>query len=57
MKKLVLIFVLVLTVNIFSHNKKVLYDFAGLPQTLLLNPDLETNLKFHIGLPLLSGCF
>jgi hypothetical protein len=57
MKKLVLIFVLVLTVNIFSQNKKVLYDFAGLPQTLLLNPDLETNLKFHIGLPLLSGCF
>jgi hypothetical protein len=55
MKKLVLIFVLLLTVNIFSQNKQVLYDFAGLPQTLLLNPGLETNLKFHIGLPLLSG--
>jgi hypothetical protein len=55
MKKFVLIFVLVLTGNIFSQNKQVLYDFAGLPQTLLLNPGLETNLKFHIGLPLLSG--
>jgi hypothetical protein len=55
MKKFVLIFVLVLTLNVFSQNKQVLYDFAGLPQTLLLNPGLETNLKFHIGLPFLSG--
>jgi hypothetical protein len=55
MKKFVFIFVLVLTVNIFSQNKQVLYDFGGLPQTLLLNPGLETNLKFHVGLPFLSG--
>ena len=33
----------------------MLYDFAGLPQTLLLNPGLEVNYKYHIGLPLLSG--
>jgi len=32
-----------------------LYDFAGLPQTLLLNPGLETDYKFHIGVPLLSA--
>lgn len=55
MRKVVLILVLVISVNTFSQNKQVLYDFAGLPQTLLLNPGLETNLKFHIGLPLLSG--
>ena len=55
MKKVVLFLVLVLSVNAFSQNKQVLYDFAGLPQTLLLNPGLETNLKFHIGLPLISG--
>jgi hypothetical protein len=55
MKKLVFIFVLALTVNIFSQNRQVLYDFAGLPQTLLLNPGSETNLKFHVGLPFLSG--
>jgi hypothetical protein len=55
MKKVVLILVLVLSVNAFSQNKQVLYDFAGLPQTLLLNPGLETNFKFHIGLPLISG--
>jgi hypothetical protein len=55
MRKVVLVLVLVLSVNAFSQNKQVLYDFAGLPQTLLLNPGLETNLKFHIGLPLISG--
>ncbi len=32
-----------------------MYDFAGLPQTLLLNPGLETNYKYHIGVPILSG--
>jgi hypothetical protein len=55
MKKFVIIFVFVFTVNIFSQNKQVLYDFAGVPQTLLLNPGLETNLKFHVGLPFLAG--
>ncbi|ARV07666.1 hypothetical protein BTO04_13620 [Polaribacter sp. SA4-10] len=55
MRKVVLILVLVLAVNTFSQNKQVLYDFAGLPQTLLLNPGLENNLKFHVGLPLISG--
>ena len=39
----------------FSQNKQVLYDFAELPQTLLLNPGAETNYKFHVGVPLLSG--
>lgn len=38
-----------------SQNKQVLYGFAELPQTLLLNPGAETNYKFHIGVPLLSG--
>jgi hypothetical protein len=42
------------TVN-FSQNKQLLYGFAENPQTLLLNPGAETNYKFHIGVPLLSG--
>lgn len=33
----------------------MLYNFAGLPQTLLLNPGLETNYKYHFGVPLFSG--
>lgn len=38
----------------FSQNKQVLYDFAGLPQTLLLNPGAEVDHKFHFGMPLFS---
>lgn len=55
MRKIAIIFILLLSANISSQNKQVLYDFAGLPQTLLLNPGLETNYKYHIGVPLLSG--
>jgi hypothetical protein len=38
----------------FSQNKQVLYDFAGLPQTLLLNPGSEVENKFHFGMPMFS---
>ena len=55
MRIIVLIFTFLIGLNSFSQNKQVLYDFAGLPQTLLLNPGLETDYKFHIGVPLLSG--
>jgi hypothetical protein len=54
--KRILFFILILSVvKISSQNKQVLYDFAELPQTLLLNPGAETNYKFHFGVPLLSG--
>ena len=55
MRIIVLIFTFLIGLNSFSQNKQVLYDFAGLPQTLLLNPGLEIDYKFHIGVPLLSG--
>ncbi|MFT4801875.1 MAG: hypothetical protein ACI93N_001650 [Flavobacteriaceae bacterium] len=55
MRIIVLIFTFLIGLNSFSQNKQVLYDFAGLPQTLLLNPGLEIDYKFHIGMPLLSG--
>ncbi len=55
MKKF-LFFILVLSVaKISAQNKQVLYDFAELPQTLLLNPGAETNYNFHFGMPFLSG--
>lgn len=37
-----------------GQNKQVLYDFAGLPQTLLINPGAEVSNKFHFGFPLFS---
>ena len=54
--KYFLTFILVIVgFSIYSQNKQVLYNFAELPQTLLLNPGAETNYKFHVGVPLLSG--
>ncbi|QTD36957.1 hypothetical protein JL193_12585 [Polaribacter batillariae] len=55
MKKALLFSSFLLSFFVNSQNKQVLYDFAELPQTLLLNPALETNYKFHVGVPLLSG--
>ncbi len=53
MKKLIVLIFLVCATG-YSQNKQVLYDFSGLPQTLLLNPGAEVDHKFHVGLPLLS---
>jgi hypothetical protein len=38
----------------YTQNKQVLYDFAGLPQILLLNPGAEFDNKLHFGMPLFS---
>ncbi len=53
MKKLLIICFLVYSIG-YSQNKQLLYDFAGLPQTLLLNPGANVNNEFHFGVPLLS---
>lgn len=53
MRKFSLFIFLVYAVG-FAQNKQVLYDFAGLPQTLHLNPGAEVDHKFHFGMPLFS---
>ena len=55
MKKILPLLFILFTVKMYSQNKQLLYNFAELPQTLLLNPGAETNYKFHVGIPLLSG--
>lgn len=55
MKKIVFFLMILCACNLSSQNKQVLYNFAEIPQTLLLNPATEVNYKFHFGLPLLSG--
>ena len=39
----------------YSQNKQILYDFTGVPQSLMLNPGSDVNYKFYIGIPFLSG--
>ena len=41
----------------YSQNKKILYGFAEMPHTLMVNPGAETNFKFHAGIPALSGLY
>lgn len=55
MKKIIFYLLILSAVTSSAQNKQIVYDFAELPQTLLLNPGAETNYKFHFGVPLLSG--
>lgn len=55
MKKTLFFVLILLMYKATAQNKQVLYNFAELPQTLLLNPAAETNYKFHFGVPLLSS--
>ncbi len=57
MKKLVVLMVFLLGISEASvaQNKQVLYEFDGIPQTLLLNPGSKVNYKYTVGVPLLSG--
>ena len=54
MRKLVLLCFLIHTLGNAQH-KQVLYEFADLPQTLLLNPGAIIGKKMHVGIPMLSG--
>lgn len=53
-KFLLLIFLLHVGLS-FAQHKPVLYGFDKIPQGLLLNPGAETDYKYHVGIPLLSG--
>jgi hypothetical protein len=41
--------------TLISQNKQILYGFDAIPQGVLLNPGANTNYKYHIGIPALSG--
>lgn len=41
--------------GVFAQNKEVLYDFNEIPQALLVNPGMEMDFKWYIGIPLVSG--
>lgn len=53
MKRIAYIFFFIIGIN-YGQNKQILYDFAGLPQTLMLNPGAEVDNKFYFGFPLFS---
>ena len=55
MKKNILCILVLFALNTIAQNKQLLYDFADLPQSTLLNPALDSNNSSFIGVPLLSG--
>jgi hypothetical protein len=54
-KRILLICFFSFFVSTYSQNKQILYDFTGVPQSLMLNPGSDVNYKFYIGIPFLSG--
>ena len=53
MKKIIFIFFLGYIVG-YTQNNQLLYDFTGLPQTLMLNPGAKVNNQFFFGFPMVS---
>jgi len=39
----------------YSQNKQLLYDFTEIPQSLLINPGVQTDFKWYAGVPTISG--
>ena len=38
-----------------GQNKQLLYDFSEIPQSLMVNPGVETDFDWYAGVPMLSG--
>ena len=38
-----------------GQNKQLLYDFSEIPQSLMVNPGVEPDFKWYVGVPVLSG--
>jgi len=53
--RLVIYYLLFVSVLVRAQNKQLLYDFYEVPQSLMLNPGVVTPYEWHGGVPLLSG--
>tara|TARA_R110002167_G_scaffold23464_6_gene83272 strand:+ start:693 stop:2123 length:1431 start_codon:yes stop_codon:yes gene_type:complete len=40
---------------LFGQNKELLYDFTEIPQSLMINPGVQTDFRGYSGIPALSG--
>ncbi|MBQ4914094.1 hypothetical protein J8L85_06585 [Maribacter sp. MMG018] len=49
------VFLFLVSNLLVSQNKQLLYDFTEIPQSLMVNPGMETSFKWYGGVPLLSG--
>lgn len=56
-RRIVLSWFFLWTLSSVAQNNQILYDFDGLPQSLMLNPGAELNIDKHFGVPLLSNVY
>lgn len=53
--KFVLLTLFLGSAGLCAQNKQVLYDFTEIPQSLLINPGMQTDYQWYAGIPALSG--
>ena len=53
--RFLILFSFLVSFGTYAQNKQVLYDFNEIPQSLSLNPGMETDFEWYAGVPLLSG--
>ena len=51
----IFLYLALVTSPLLAQNKQVLYDFTEIPQSLMLNPGIQTDFQWSAGIPLLSG--
>ena len=55
LKSTLLVFGLLIYSLVNSQNKQIMFGFGEMPNTLMINPGAETNFRYHVGIPALSG--
>ena len=55
MRKLNFIIIILVSINSFSQNKEILYNFTSVPQSLMTNPGADVKYNWYVGVPLFSG--
>lgn len=55
MNKIIISIILLVSVNLFSQNKKIVYNFNEIPQVLITNPGADVDFKWHVGFPGLAS--
>lgn len=55
MRKGVHFFLLWLSLNSYSQNKQLLYNFTTIPQSMMVNPGADFKYNWYVGVPLVSG--
>nr|WP_299343332.1 DUF5723 family protein [Allomuricauda sp.] len=54
--KFIVLFPIILMVfGLHSQNKQLLYDFYEIPQSLMVNPGVNAQERWHVGVPVISG--